>query len=965
MAEVLIEGRRLDVMQELDFSFNYSIADVRDPSKRSTSFSKTIQCPSNPNNDLLFGQIYDVNISNPYDSTQTNIGVNFNPHKKAKAVVTSDGVEVMSGIIQLRRIRIKSNDYQYEVVFIGNVISVFSKFKDKRLNGYEMVSGARVYHIDLSDLDHTYTRANQQASWSAAIGVGYVYPLIDFGFSYFFTSAGERIYNVIDLNPAIYTKDLIDRMFAFAGFTYTSTFFDSAFFKRLIIPTTKAMRLPDVTANTRTFKAVKTIPQMLHRLSTTFPNTYGNEQHFVNSGLMAKLCFEDEVLLGFDNNDQYQMLSSPNNLFNFDADGNYVFKCQEPQRNDVFRASIDLKLTNNHDFGAVSYFGDMELVHLDSGTSTINVISSVQWQWTLASVGTVQTKTVYIEGQVLTNLNDQVYIRLNAPDADSGYKSDYNDTIGSTVKLDFRCVGGYFENDPVQDQLYQDDTVIMSDTLPDVGMSDFFMGIIRMFNLYLTPDPNNETNILIETRDDFYLSGITRDWTDKLARDRNIGLEPLGLLAAGEYIYSYSEDGDYYNNRYQTTYGHPYGRRRIDVDNDFLNNTSEVKVVFSPTPLVNDNPSNRIIPKIYDADIDDDLKPTDSNVRILYYGGLLPSDPVWYHKSTLSDNQTSVYPYAGHLTHPISPAQDINFGLTQEIYYSENSYTGPILVTNNNLYKTFHRKGVGEITGKDSKLLTGMFNLTPWDISKLDFRDQILIDNSYWRLNKVVDYNPFKEGLTKVELIKVSDVVALEAETATSGSNGTLGNGNGAETTPLVAARLKRNLNGFPDFQGSVSGQNNRVGDSSRFFRVVGSDNKIGEGCENITVIGNTNNIADGLSDVTVINTDGLTITESNTTIIDGKRQWVHVDKDDDYTAMDREFVLCDCTSKVVTITLPPVADSTDVRIQVLKTDVSASGVVVDGDGSETINGATTYNLGSQYDFVSVWCDGVEWFITE
>jgi len=83
------------------------------------------------------------------------------------------------------------------------------------------------------------------------------------------------------------------------------------------------------------------------------------------------------------------------------------------------------------------------------------------------------------------------------------------------------------------------------------------------------------------------------------------------------------------------------------------------------------------------------------------------------------------------------------------------------------------------------------------------------------------------------------------------------------------------------------------------------------------------------------------------------------------YTARDREFILCDCTSKVVTITLPPVADSTDARIQVLKTDVSASGVVVDGDGSETINGSTTYNLGSQYDFVSIWCDGVEWFITE
>ena len=82
MVEVRIEGRKLDVFEGFDFSFNYGIADIRNPEKRSTEYSKTIKCPATKNNDELFGHIYDVNISNNYDANTTNISVNFNPNKK-------------------------------------------------------------------------------------------------------------------------------------------------------------------------------------------------------------------------------------------------------------------------------------------------------------------------------------------------------------------------------------------------------------------------------------------------------------------------------------------------------------------------------------------------------------------------------------------------------------------------------------------------------------------------------------------------------------------------------------------------------------------------------------------------------------------------------------------------------------------------------------------------------------------
>ena len=98
MGDVYVEGKKLDVFEGFKFSFNYSIADIRHPEKRSTSYSKTIQCPGTQNNDEIFGQIYDFNIANAHDSSSPNIDVNFNPNKKATASVQSDGVEVMRGV---------------------------------------------------------------------------------------------------------------------------------------------------------------------------------------------------------------------------------------------------------------------------------------------------------------------------------------------------------------------------------------------------------------------------------------------------------------------------------------------------------------------------------------------------------------------------------------------------------------------------------------------------------------------------------------------------------------------------------------------------------------------------------------------------------------------------------------------------------------------------------------------------
>jgi hypothetical protein len=939
VVEVRIEGRKLDVFEGFDFSFNYGIADIRNPEKRSTEYSKTIKCPATKNNDELFGHIYDVNISNNYDANTTNISVNFNPNKKAEARVIADGVEVMAGVVQLRKIVQKGHAYTYEVVFIGKLLNIFSVLGDKELNGVDENGNP---YIDFSDLNHAYNYANITSSWNFTDD--YVYPMLDNGTSFEYNGSGERIYGVTQFKPFLKLKSVINRIFDFAGFTYTSSFFNSALFERLIIGEVKENLLSDAQADLRNAEVTLTSPDVLDLTYLTFSALNGYTHRFDFTTVVYDAgnnidINQDIYFTSFESVStvtsvvDYEVTRTKRTFFSWSAAGGvpitYRYEILPNGNCDVYNhitgAQLQSDVSTNQTLTTLT--GDLD-AGVDSNAELQNIIDNcISSQSYRDSVGLAFTgfDCLYgsmaaplfkhnirrfdsIQGYVNENSTDFVLfpnMALGATVSQTSYASAesvninqgnylytelfipnvfvttgffggdgvFTDVIFDEYKME---ANGFFRVTAENNTLLEHQDVDFNSIVPIVEMSELFTSVLQMFNLYVEVDPNNERNLLIETRDTFYSQGGTKDWTYKLARDRDITLEPLGVLTDREYIYTYSEDGDYYNERYQSNRGHVYGRARVEIDNDFVQSSKETEIIFSPTPLINDNPSSRIIGAIYDSDIEDGFKQTDSNVRILQWGGMLPSNPQWVFSYSNANQQNipllaafNTYPYAGHWDNPITPTIDINFGLTYELYYQANAFTGTLQVTNANLYNIYHRNYINEVTDKDSKVMTAMFYLEPTDINTLDFRDQIVIDNSYWRLNKVMNYNPFKEGLTKVELIKIKEAVTFQKSDRSLNAGGYLGK----EKMPSPSTEIKTNGNKYPPFQGKVSGAENNVGQSVTAFKVVGSRNTIGQGSKNITIFGNDNEVIGGLHNVQLINTNGVIVTQSNTTYINGKEQ--------------------------------------------------------------------------------------------
>lgn len=112
--------------------------------------------------------------------------------------------------------------------------------------------------------------------------------------------------------------------------------------------------------------------------------------------------------------------------------------------------------------------------------------------------------------------------------------------------------------------------------------------------------------------------------------------------------------------------------------------------------------------------------------------------------------------------------------------------------------------------------------------------------------------------------------------------------------------------------------------------------------------------------------------TMSGTEVVDvinglaARRRWpTVVSATTTYTVLtdDSYIVRCDATGAAFTVNLPAVSGLSGLQVTIKKTDSSANAVTVDGSGAETIDGAATYSLATQYKHVTLVCNGTSWDI--
>lgn len=263
ICQIFVEGKRLDLTADIESLLTFAIDDIKDFSKRSTTWSKTIVLPGTSSNNAVFGNLFDTGISNEYDPLLDNIGYNFNASKAARCIIFQDFMQTFKGTLRMLEIVKDKNNIEYEVALNGE------------LTGLNVaLTGGLLEDLDFSAYDHQFLVSNITASWMNPGGSGYYYPLIDYGDA----SVDKHDWDVKTFRPALYVKEYLDKMFEAAGYTYDCPLFETNRFKKLIVPQNR--------------KSLTTVTEFLANAFSSFGFMTPQTVLYSGTGLAGKFEFQ-------------------------------------------------------------------------------------------------------------------------------------------------------------------------------------------------------------------------------------------------------------------------------------------------------------------------------------------------------------------------------------------------------------------------------------------------------------------------------------------------------------------------------------------------------------------------------------------------------------------------------------------------------------------------------------------------
>ncbi len=138
------------------------------------------------------------------------------------------------------------------------------------------------------------------------------------------------------------------------------------------------------------------------------------------------------------------------------------------------------------------------------------------------------------------------------------------------------------------------------------------------------------------------------------------------------------------------------------------------------------------------------------------------------------------------------------------------------------------------------QMLIASFHLNEADVQTLKLNDKIRIDNSWWNINKVIDYNANDEVLTKVELISIDTEIELA-------------------NFPIKPSRPIGDIlaaSGISQINDQIKKQSN-VNLSEGNFQIFGKGNVVPSGLKGLVIGDNQNVTEDGIT------TTNLRVTET------------------------------------------------------------------------------------------------------
>jgi hypothetical protein len=834
----------LDVTSHSEFplSLTFAISDIKDINSRKGTFSKTFKIPATKNNNQLYKSIYLVK------STSDNNILNKKPCR-----IVINNLYSINGLLELTSIGGYDNPQYYSCVFFGNNITWASDIGENLLkdlgtdgDGWDNLKGTdtgKDLVVNKTGVSSTWVQDNAiyKDGNLTTNDMPLVYPIVSYGdFNpsgepqtiqllnnsyeqtgfgvaklgyYGFNSSGFDYGNpepVVDWRPCLWVYDVLNAIFNNVGYTISSTFVETADFKKLLFA------LPNFRYNNAQDR------YLLYGFESRFRKISANNDALIKDGGTdyfnisqtgngnTELTQTD--LVNITNTKDASSYTKETDLNDSGLDGSGIYTFPEYGR-------YDIELEN---FG---YWFD-NVVDPSSGDAGVDIITSslqIQLQtvgestWNTIEEGLLDSElTVHDDNGANTdpsegervfpninfnryfNKNDKIRLRLKNVIKHSGGSGN---TCGFRLYL-YGSSSINANNDAGFDGVYN---IKFNPEFVEYGQTydlknvinkeykqiDFIKGVAHAFNLQFTTDEVGKI-VYIEPFDSFYQSYYDAiDWTYKVDKSQEINDVFVKDSFKRDIIFKYKTDSkdakieqrgnDYFEKildeyPFKETLSNEFERGQSVFENPFFAGTFNAKdrdVSKTPDPAYNaclwqeKEDGGFISPN----DFARPDKGFDFLPRLLYWKKYSPDlggntcfkyavaqlfsgtfKGIFAESGALNVLST-VYPQATSINREDESSMLLSYGNVYVTDYDDvnNSYSDAVIVKG--LYQTYYEKMI-DMLKENPRVRTINLNLKIKDIVNLDFRKLVYIDGCYYRINKIKDYNPLNNSTTKVELIE-------------------------------------------------------------------------------------------------------------------------------------------------------------------------------------------------------------------
>lgn len=503
---------RLDLFEDETIQLYSSIQNIKDITKTYTDFTQTFNVPASQNNNKVFKHWYDKNISNGFDGrTRSDAYIEINYTPFKKGNIQLDGVDLRGGV-----------PYQYKITFFGLLVNLKDRFRDETLSD-----------LDFSDMEIPYTFNGVRDGLGTEYSGSIIYPMISIQDQWYYDSGSSSP------TASLHTKNI----------DYESG-------------TTKGIEWKD-------FKPAVRVTKILDKIEDRYGITFSDD--FTSTPVLDNLylwCSREKGRLTMDGV-SVGVIINWTGIFSYTGFINLGLNTWD---NSVWYTpaisgggwdqqyfNFQITIAPASGFEDVEWQCDMQ-DHLDG--------YAIKWSsgpktGTRALSGTVSTTSGYVR------FVNAWYVKANSA-------FTYTASISITR---YTYVGSVLQSSELKSFIASAQSLVgdidISNQFPDIKVTDFLNGLIKMYNLVVIPITND--NIYLDTLDNWYISGSTTDITNQIKMDE-MTVERVDVPSNLEF--AFEEPTTILANEYLQSNGQAYGDLSYQVFE-----TGSQKVIYG-SPLV-------------------------------------------------------------------------------------------------------------------------------------------------------------------------------------------------------------------------------------------------------------------------------------------------------------------------------------------------------------------------------------------